>query len=93
MKRILKQYGFSLVIILCAGAFLSGIASVREKTRYNMDMTPYETVEIENTDEGVLLHYGENERLIRTNYAQMLAKKLNDAFNEDLLFDFRQIFD
>lgn len=48
IKRLLKQYAFSLVVILCTGAFLSGIVTVREKTRYNMDMTPYKTVESED---------------------------------------------
>ena len=47
IRRILKQYAFSLVVIICVAFFVSGIVSVREKTQYNMDMTPYETVEIE----------------------------------------------
>lgn len=46
LKRILRQYAFTLVVIMCIGLLLSGFATVRDKTRYNMDMTPYETVEI-----------------------------------------------
>ena len=48
IKAILRQYAFSLVIIICVGLFLTGIICVREKTQYNMDMTAYETVEIDN---------------------------------------------
>ena len=48
IKAILRQYAFSLVIIICVGLFLTGIIRVREKTQYNMDMTAYETVEIDN---------------------------------------------
>lgn len=46
LKRILKQYAFSLLVICCTIFFFIGIVTVREKTRYNMDMTVYETVEL-----------------------------------------------
>lgn len=48
LKRILRQYIFTLIIIMCIGFLFSGIVTVREKTQFNMDMTPYETVNFED---------------------------------------------
>lgn len=91
-KRILRQYAFSLVVILCVGVFFFGTVSVREKTQYNMDMTPYEKVEIEQEQDRVIVRYGENERIIRTDYAKKLRYRLQEAFGESFIFDFRQFF-
>ena len=91
LKRILKQYLFSLVIILCIGLFFYGTVLAAERTRYNMDMTEYETVELKNTDGGVLLRYGNNEWIISSDYAQKLIKKLNIDIDENFLFEFQHI--
>ena len=87
-RKILKQYAFSLVMLLCVGAFFLGIVSVKEKTQYNMDLTPYETVSVEKKQGSITFYYGTREHRIRTDYAE----KIRNALGENLIFDFRQIF-
>lgn len=87
-KKILKQYFFSLVVIICISAFFLGAVRVREKTQYNMDMTPYETVAFEKQQDGYSIYYADKEYRIRTDYAD----KIRNAFTEGFIFDFRQIF-
>ncbi len=87
-RKILRQYLFSLVVILCIGAFFLGAVSVKEKTRYNMDLTPYETVKIEKEQGCITLSYGEKVYSIKADYVE----KLINAADEGLIFDFRQIF-
>ena len=87
-RKILRQYLFSLVVILCAGVFFLGTVSVRERTRHNMYLTPYETVEFEKEEGYFTLSYGEKVYIIRADYIE----KLRNAADEGLIFDFRQIF-
>ncbi len=87
-RKILKQYVFSLVMILCIGTFFLGTVSVKEKTRYNMDLTPYDIVSVEKEQGSVAFYCGTREYRIRTDYAE----KIRNALGENLIFDFRQIF-
>ena len=87
-RKILRQYLFSLVVILCFGAFFLGTVSVKERTQYNMDMTPYETVAVEKEQGSLAFRYGERVHRIRTDYAE----KIRNALGENFIFDFRQIF-
>ena len=88
VRKILRQYLFSLVIILCLAAFFIGTVRVKEKTRYNMDMTPYETVEIEKGQGRLSFYYKEREYTLKTDYAE----KIRNSLKENFIFDFRQIF-
>lgn len=72
IKRILKQYAFSLVVIICLTAFLCGITVVREKTRYNMDMTRYATI---TNEEDKLVIVTENDRIIIAENGKILPVK------------------
>lgn len=65
IKHILKQYAFTLVVILCVSVMATGFFTVKEKTQYNIDMTNYSKIRIEKTAEGVVLGYGDKEQLIR----------------------------
>lgn len=87
-RRILKQYVFSLVVILCIGAFFIGTVSAKEKTQYNMDMTPYTTVSFEKEQGSITFYYGDSVYVIRTDFAE----KIRNSVGENLIFDFRQIF-
>ncbi|MBQ6600894.1 MAG: hypothetical protein IIX36_04550 [Clostridia bacterium] len=87
-RKIFRQYLFSLVVILCIGAFFLGAVSVKEKTQYNMDLTPYETVKIEKEQGNIIFTYGEKVYSIKDDY----IKKLINAADEGFIFDFRQIF-
>ena len=86
--RILRQYIFSLVVILCLGVFFIGTAAVKEKTQYNMDMTPFDTVSVEKRQGSIALYYGEKSLIIKTDYAE----KISNALGEGFIFDFRDIF-
>lgn len=87
-RKILKQYAFSLVVILCAGFFLLGAIRVKEKTQYNMDMTLSETVKTEKSEDGITFYYKDKRYIVRTDYAE----KIREAAEEGLIFDFRHIF-
>ena len=52
LKAVLRQYAFSVFVILCAAALLCGIIFVRERTQYNIDMTQYDKVEISRGEKG-----------------------------------------
>ena len=57
--QILRGHLFFLVPVLCVSAFFCGIITVKEKTQYNMDMTPYSEVSVENREESIVLYAGE----------------------------------
>ncbi len=88
-RKILRQYLFSLVVILCVGLLFLGVISARERTRYNMDMTMYATVEIDKDEKGdVVFRYGEKTYTVKSDYIE----RIRNAGNEGVIFDFRQIF-
>ena len=75
MKKILRQYIFTIAFILCLTSFFIGIITVKEKTRYNMDMTPYSTVSITETEKGITVSFGEKEHFISRENIEKLGKK------------------
>ena len=92
IKGILRQYFFSLVVIFTVSAFFLGTVSVREKTQYNMDMTPYGKVEIVSRDDEIVIRLGEKEAVIDISYAKKLQQSLENTLDNDFFFDLRQIF-
>ncbi|MBQ7861988.1 MAG: hypothetical protein IJ349_07295 [Clostridia bacterium] len=58
LKTVLRQYAFSVFVILCAAALLCGIIFVRERTQYNIDMTQYDKVEISRGEKGFEITVG-----------------------------------
>ncbi len=87
MKKIFRQYIFILAIILCLMCFFSGIITVREKTQYNMDMTPYRVVTVDRADSGISISFGKDSILIKREYVENLSRKavytmLGDAFTQ-----------
>lgn len=90
-KKIFRQYTFSLVVILCVAAFFVGTVSVREKTQYNMDMTPYNEIEVK--EEGsVVINYNGKQYSIKNDYLRRLSEQINTTLDKDLIFNFREIF-
>lgn len=67
IKRLLKQYAFSLVVIFCLSSLLCGITVVREKTRYNMELTSYRTVSAEQFREVLYEAYEKITNLLTEN--------------------------
>ncbi len=85
MKRIMRQYVFTLAFILCLASFAGGIITVKEKTQYNMDMSPYSTVTITEGTDGIKITFGEKETFIKREYIEKIGKKafygaLGDVF-------------
>ena len=76
IKRLLKQFCFCVVVICCVSAFFAGTVTVSEKTRYNMDMTPYEKIEIIKKENELIIRYGDKSRIIETAYAKELLERL-----------------
>ena len=81
IKRICRQYFFSLILVLCIVAFLLGVITVREKTDYNMRMTPYDTVEIKENKEGIIFLFGENGSFTVPDFAAEFKKSLSKGLN------------
>ena len=77
-KKILRQYFFCVVSIFCVGTFFFGTVSVREKTRYNMDMTSYEKIEIIHEDGRIIIRSQDNDTVIRTDYAEMVKELIGE---------------
>lgn len=88
IRRILKQHTFLLVLIFCAAFLASGIVSVRERTRYNMDMETYDTVEIKREEEGVFVRLGENESFSIPDYTEFFAGGLQKNLFNGINFTF-----
>lgn len=88
VRKILDQYAFSLVIILCAASFFLGIVSVREKTGYNMNMTVYGTVETQKQEDGFVVLYGENGGFFIPDNINDLVKELKNTIQERINYIF-----
>ena len=58
IKAVLRQYVFSVFVIVCATVLLCGIIFVRERTQYNIDMTQYDKVEISRGEKGFEITVG-----------------------------------
>ncbi len=85
MKRIMRQYAFTVAFILCFMSFFIGIITVREKTQYNMDMSPYSTVSIDGSGDEIRILSGGKETVIRREDIEKLSKRaflgaLGDGF-------------
>lgn len=76
MRKILRQYIFTLGFLLCLAFMVGGIITVREKTRYNMDMSPYSTVIISENSEGLKITVGEKETFIKREHMEDFGKKV-----------------
>ena len=75
MKKILRQYVFTLAVIFCIMSFFCGIITVKEKTQYNMDMSPYKTVSVIENSDGIVIIAGGNKTLIKREHIEKLGKK------------------
>lgn len=58
IKAVLRQYVFSVFVIVCATVLLCGIIFVRERTQYNIDMTEYAVAEIVNGEQSFTVKAG-----------------------------------
>ena len=74
MKKIFRQYVFTVMFILCIMAFFAGIITVKEKTQYNMDMSPYSTVEVVRSGNGITITVGEKEAVIMREDIEKLGR-------------------
>ena len=88
IKRILKQYIFSLILILCAASFFFGVITVREKTEYNMKMTPYDTVEVKNDGQCFLFTVGEEVGFVIPDYVNSLVQNLKKTVSQSKKYVF-----
>ena len=93
MKRIMRQYAFTVAFILCLACFAGGIITVKEKTQYNMDMSPYSTVSIDKEDYAVIISAGENETVIRHSDIEKLSKKAFYGVFGDILIKLGNILE
>ena len=75
-RKVLKQYLFSLVLILCVTAFFCYTVTVKEKTDYNMNMTPYEIISVDKKADGLKFSYGDSEIFIRKEYVEKIGKNV-----------------
>lgn len=60
-RTILKQYFLSLTVIFCLLAFFAGAVTVKERTAYNMELTQYDRVTVEEKENGLKFRFGESE--------------------------------
>ncbi len=69
IKALLRQYAFSVVVILCTAVLLCGIIIAKEKTQYNMDMTDYPLLEVVRGEESIIITAGKRKiELERTEF-------------------------
>lgn len=86
-KRILRQYFFSLTVILCMMTFLTGVIAVSEKTRYNMELTSFDEVKFTQNADGIEISFGENKLFLKREDIENMGKSaffglLGDAFSD-----------
>ena len=80
-RKIFRQYFFSVVVILCLSAFLCGSVTVKEKTDYNMRLTPYDVINAEKNQDGIEVSFaGETYFLKRA----LLKKLSKDAISGEI---------
>lgn len=93
MKKIIVRYVFTVAVILCLMSSICGIIAVKEKTQYNMDMSPYDTASIEKRDDGVVISLGERETFIDRDIIEKMGKKAFYAALGDVFVRFGNILE
>lgn len=69
-RQILRQYILSLTVLFCLLAFFCGIITVKEKTEYNISLTPYSQLAVENEEAYIKISLDERELIFEK--AQLL---------------------
>ena len=91
-KRVLRQYFFSLTVILCMMAFLTGIITVSERTRYNMELTSYEEVKFTQKADGIEIAFGENKLFLKREDIENMGKSAFFSLLGDVFTDAGEFF-
>ena len=79
IKKILRQYLFTLIIIVCIYTMAAGIFTVKEKTQYNIDMTSYSKVQLEKTEKIELCAQDFEQASAEKSFKSMMQKKKTAA--------------
>lgn len=64
IKALLRQYTFTVFVILLATVLLCGIIFVRERTQYNIDMTEYEKVGVSDGENSIIFTAGKRKLVL-----------------------------
>lgn len=60
-RQLLRQYLLSLTVLFCIFILFCGIITVRERTEYNMSLTPYSQLSLENEGDYIKIKLEERE--------------------------------
>ena len=91
-KRILRQYFFSLAVILCMMTFLTGVITVSERTRYNMELTAYQEVEFNKKPDGFEISLGEKRFFLKLEDIENMGKNAFFGVIGDIFTDTGEFF-
>lgn len=74
-RQILRQYFLTLTVLFCIFAFFCGIITVSEKTEYNMSLTPYSQLVLENEKDYIKISLDEKELILNKELLKKSGKR------------------
>lgn len=91
--KILRQYIFSVAVLLCLTVFLCGTVAVKEKTEYNMYMTPYDVIAIDKKNKGAEIRLGERAFFIQKESLLNLSKDIFFGMIDEIFVNIGDFFE
>ena len=91
-KKLLRQYFLSLTAILCLMCFLTGVITVSERTRYNMELTSFDEVKFSQKADGIEISFGENKLFLKREDLENMGKSAFYGLLGDVFADAGEFF-
>lgn len=92
-RKILRRYLLSVSVLLCIFAFFAGIVTVRERTRYNMDLTPYSKIVYSENADGAEILIGKSRFFVDKSLIEKMGKSAFYGMMGDVFVNIGEFFE